>query len=134
MVKLSLYNYWDIKGDDMERSIYAILAIGFVTGLCNGIFGSGGGTILVPAMVFLLGVRENKSHATAIAVILPLSLISSYFYITNGMVDWNLTFQVALGSTLGGYVGSRILNKFSDSTLRKIFGFSMLAASIRMVL
>lgn len=118
----------------MERSIYAILAIGFVTGLCNGIFGSGGGTILVPAMVFLLGVRENKSHATAIAVILPLSLISSYFYITNEMVDWNLTFQVAIGSTLGGYVGSRILNKFSDSTLRKIFGFSMLAAGIRMVL
>jgi uncharacterized membrane protein YfcA len=118
----------------MKKYIIKILLIGFVTGLCNGIFGSGGGTILVPAMVLLLGVKENKSHATAIAVILPLSLISSYFYVANKMVNWNLTFQVAIGSTVGGYIGSRILNKFSDNTLRKIFGFSMLAAGIRMVL
>lgn len=118
----------------MKNNFLKILIIGFLAGLCNGIFGSGGGTILVPAMVFLLGIQENKAHATAIAVILPLSIISSFFYITSNKINWNITYQVAIGSTIGGFIGSRILNKFSDGTLRKIFGFSMIAAAIRMVL
>ncbi|MDF2672659.1 MAG: putative permease [Clostridiales bacterium] len=118
----------------MDKYFLKILIIGFIAGLCNGIFGSGGGTILVPAMVFLLDIRENKSHATAIAVILPLSIISSVFYISSNKVNWNITYQVAIGSTIGGYIGSRILNKFSDVTLRKIFGFSMIAAALRLVL
>lgn len=118
----------------MKKSLIKVLVIGFIAGLCNGIFGSGGGTILVPAMVLILGIRENKSHATAIAVIMPLSVISSFFYISANDVNWNLTYKVAIGSIIGGYIGSRILNKFSDGTLRKIFGFSMIAAAIRMVL
>ena len=51
-------------------------AIGLVTGFANGLFGSGGGTIVVPAMERFLGEEEHKAHATAIAVILPLSLLS----------------------------------------------------------
>lgn len=118
----------------MKKNLMKVLIIGFTAGLCNGIFGSGGGTILVPAMVLILGIRENRSHATAIAVIMPLSVISSFFYISSNKVNWNLTFEVAIGSIIGGYIGSRILNKFSDGALRKIFGFSMIAAAIRMVL
>lgn len=118
----------------MSKHFTKILAIGFIAGLCNGIFGSGGGTILVPAMVFLLGIKENKAHATAIAVIMPLSVISSFFYLLSNKVNWNLTYQVAIGSIIGGYIGSRILNRFSDGALRKIFGISMIAAAIRMVL
>jgi uncharacterized protein len=117
----------------MKAILHKTFLIGLVTGVCNGIFGAGGGTILVPAMVIFLGVKENKAHATAISVILPLSLISSYFYISRGLIDWNLTMKVAAGSIIGGYIGSRILNKFSDCTLRRIFGASMLIAAVRMV-
>lgn len=132
MVKLDLTIL--SKGDEMRKNFIKISLIGLMAGLCNGIFGSGGGTILVPAMVIMLGIKENKAHATAIAVIMPLSVISSFFYISSNKVNWNLTYQVAIGSIIGGYIGSRILNKFSDGTLRKIFGFSMIAAAIRMVL
>jgi len=111
-----------------------IIAIGIVTGFFNGLFGSGGGTIVVPAMTFLLNVKEQKAHATAIAVILPLSIISSFIYFKNNFIDWNLTINVILGSMLGGYIGANILNKFSASVLRKIFGISMIIAAIRMVL
>jgi len=110
-----------------------VLIIGLVTGFFNGLFGSGGGTIVVPAMAFMLGVTEQKAHATAIAVILPLSIISSFVYFRNNLVDWRLTSNVALGSMVGGYIGARILNKFSANALRKIFGISMIIAAIRMV-
>ena len=60
--------------------IYAL--IGLVTGAANGLFGSGGGTIAVPAMVLLLGVEEHRAHATAISIILPLTLLSTFFYVS----------------------------------------------------
>lgn len=116
-----------------SKHIFLIIAIGAATGFFNGLFGSGGGTIVVPAMVFLLEVEEQRAHATAIAVILPLSVISSFVYFNNGLIDWKLTLDVVLGGMVGGYIGAKILNKFSDGMLRKIFGISMIIASIRMV-
>lgn len=110
-----------------------ILSIGLVIGFFNGLFGSGGGTIAVPAMVFLLGIKEQKAHATAISVILPLSILSSFIYMKNNYLDWSLTLNVAIASSIGGYIGSKILNKFSANTLRKIFGASMIIAALRMV-
>lgn len=117
----------------MDKHKIKIILVGFAAGLCNGIFGSGGGTILVPAMVFMLGVKENRAHATAISIILPLSVISSFFYISNNLVDLRLTLKVALFSTLGGYTGSLLLNKCSEGALRKIFGISLIIAAVRMV-
>jgi len=123
------------KGEFMNKKtdILKIILIGIATGFFNGLFGSGGGTIVVPAMVFLLGVKEQKAHATAIAVILPLSIISSFIYAKNNYIDWGLTLNVAMGGIIGGYIGAKILNRFSANALRKIFGISMIIAAIRMV-
>lgn len=118
----------------IKKSLLILSIIGLSTGFVNGLFGSGGGTIAVPAMVFLLGLKEQVAHATAIAIILPLSIISSIIYFKNSFVDWNLTLIVSLGGMIGAYIGAKILNKFSERSLRKIFGISMIAAAIRMVL
>jgi uncharacterized membrane protein YfcA len=108
--------------------------IGLVTGAANGLFGSGGGTIAVPAMVHFLKAEEHKAHATAISVILPLTLVSSVFYISKGYVDWPLTLKVTLGGLAGGFIGAKLLNRFSDKVLRRIFAVFMAAAGIRMIL
>lgn len=111
---------------------YAV--IGVITGAANGLFGSGGGTIAVPAMVLLLGAEEHKAHATAISIILPLTLISAFFYITNHYVDWGLTLKVTLGGVAGGYVGAKLLNICPSNILRKIFAVFMMIAAFRMIL
>lgn len=108
--------------------------IGLVTGAANGLFGSGGGTIAVPAMVLLLGADDHKAHATAISIILPLTVVSSFFYISNNYVDWGLTIKVAIGGLAGGYVGARLLEVCPSKLLRKIFAAFMIIAGIRMMI
>ncbi|WP_096230126.1 sulfite exporter TauE/SafE family protein [Thermoanaerobacterium sp. RBIITD] len=114
-------------------TIYVKLAmLGFITGILNGLFGAGGGTIIVPFMVFLLGIEDHKAHATAISIILPLTILSSLIYIKNGIVDIPLTLNVTIGSVIGGYIGALLLNKVPIKILRKLFGIIMIIASIRM--
>ncbi|MGE5629693.1 MAG: sulfite exporter TauE/SafE family protein [Caulobacteraceae bacterium] len=117
-----------------NKSIIKIILLGIVTGLINGLFGSGGGTLLVPCLVFIMGIEDHKAHATAIAIILPISLISSFIYFRYDVVNWGLTFKVAIGSVLGALLGSSILNRVSVNILRKVFGAFMIIAAIRMVL
>lgn len=119
----------------MSKLIYwiKISAIGFVSGIINGLFGGGGGTILVLALTLILGISQHKAQATAISVILPLSLISSYIYHKNGFTAINVTLQIAVGGIIGSYIGSNILNKISADYLRKIFSFFMIVAAIRMI-
>lgn len=121
----------NIKGDKMKKTI-TLLMLGFITGILNGLFGSGGGTIIVPALVFLFSIEDHKAHSSAIAIILPLTIISSLIYVKNGIYDIPLTIKVGIGSILGGYIGAKLLNLLSSNSLKKIFGAFMIAAAIRM--
>lgn len=106
--------------------------IGIVTGLANGLFGSGGGTVVVPCMEKYLDIDAHKSHATAIAIILPLSVLSAIIYIFKADVPWIETAVVSAGGIAGGFVGAKLLNKISGRWLHIIFGSAMLAAAVRM--
>jgi uncharacterized membrane protein YfcA len=101
--------------------------------MANGLFGSGGGTIAVPAMVLLLDEEEHRAHATAIAVILPLTAVSALLYISNNFINWELTVKVIIGGVIGGYIGAKLLNICPSSVLRKIFAVFMILAAIRMI-
>lgn len=122
----------------MELSNKAIkilkyIGIGITAGVANGLFGSGGGTIAVPAMVFLLEEEEHKAHATALLIILPLTMISAYFYLSKSYVDWNITWKAMVGGVVGGAIGAFLLNKCPSGLLRKIFGTFMIIAAFRMI-
>lgn len=121
-----------IKSKRVLKYIKYII-IGLMTGTANGLFGSGGGTIAVPAMILLLGADDHKAHATAISIILPLTIVSAFFYITNNYVDWGLTVKVILGGITGGYIGARLLNICPAKWLRKIFAVFMIFAALRMM-
>lgn len=107
--------------------------IGSFTGFVNGIFGSGGGTLLVPILNNIVKIEEHKSHATALAIIIFLSSASSIVYISKGTYDIGLTFQVACGSIVGGMVGAKLLSKLTGKCLRISFGIIMIIAALRMV-
>lgn len=110
-----------------------VILIGLVAGIINGLFGSGGGTIIVPALVFILGIEDHKAHATTISIILPLTIISTFIYFKNGAIDFTICLYIALGGIIGGFLGAKLLNKVPKNILRKIFGIFMIIAGIRMV-
>jgi uncharacterized membrane protein YfcA len=107
---------------------------GLITGILNGMFGSGGGTVAVPAMVLLLGEEEHKAHATAISIVLPLTVFSAYFYVRHNFIDWPMTCKVVLGGLVGGLIGAWLLGKCPAKILRKVFGIFMIAAGVRMLM
>ena len=112
------------------------LTIGSITGFANGLFGSGGGTIVVPAMERFLKVEEHKAHASAIAIIFPLSVLSLVIYLwkTELAAVWQIALWASAGGVAGGLVGARLLSKVSGIWLHRIFGAFMLAAAVRMIL
>ncbi len=118
-----------------NRKIYILLSlfIGLFSGFVNGLFGSGGGTIVVPSLVFVLGFAQYKAHATALFIILPLSILSSLIYMLNQSINYPITLKISLGAMVGGYIGAKILNRIPNIYLKKIFGTFMIIAAIRMV-
>jgi uncharacterized membrane protein YfcA len=116
-----------------KLKILKYLGIGIAAGVANGLFGSGGGTIAVPAMVYLLEEEEHRAHATALIIILPLTVVSACFYLSNSYVDWHITWKAMVGGVVGGAIGAFLLNKCSSGLLRKIFGGFMIIAAFRMI-
>lgn len=106
---------------------------GCAVGAVNGAFGGGGGMIVVP---LLTGVGKKPplvAHATAILIILPVSLVSSVVYLVNGLFDTELFMAVGLGVMLGGFLGARLLGKVSPAAATLAFAAVMLAAGLKMI-
>lgn len=110
-----------------------IFVIGLLSGLVNGLLGIGGGTILIPAMVFILAERQHQAHGTSLAIILPTAVISSFVYQARGNLDLMLAAQVAVGGMVGGYIGAKLMNHIPPVTLQKLFGVFMGLAGLRMI-
>ncbi|MDR1533235.1 MAG: sulfite exporter TauE/SafE family protein [Clostridiales bacterium] len=109
------------------------IMIGAAAGFVNGLLGAGGGTILVPALQRFLNIEAHKSHATAIAIIFPLSVISALVYARSGNIDWPAILYVSAGGVAGGVIGAKLLNKITKTSLRKFFSVFMVIAALRMI-
>lgn len=84
-------------------------------------------------MIHLLDVKEHDAHATAIAVILPLSLISVFVYFKSNYFDWETVWKVGMGSVVGAGIGAWLLPRISVKMLSKIFAVFMILAGLRMI-
>ncbi len=106
---------------------------GAVIGFINGFFASGGGIAAVIIMEKALKIETKKAHASALAIILPLSAASLLVYGIKGYIDWELILKVSLGGMLGAVVGAKLLNKLPKKYIKIGFGIVMIAAGWRML-
>lgn len=116
----------------MERGRWKYLAGGSAVGALNGLFGGGGGTVAVP-LLERMGLGTQEAHATAIAVILPISLVSGLIYFFNGLAPLSVLIPVSLGVAAGGFLGARLLGVLPVRAVDLLFGALMLAAGVRML-
>ncbi len=105
------------------------IAIGFI----NALFGAGGGMIAVP-LLRSMGLRQKQAQATAISVILPLSVITCFVYLKRGYVSFSDALPFLPFGVIGAVFGTKLLRKINNSLLKKIFAVFMLWAGIRMVM
>ncbi len=111
-----------------------ILSIcGALIGLVNGFFGGGGGMICVPLLEKVLGLKNKFSHATALVVIFPISLVSALIYVLSGTVETLPFLTVGGGVLLGGILGAFLLKFLPSKIIRIIFAVVMFAGGIRLL-
>ncbi len=114
----------------MKKGRAALL--GLISGVLNGLFGSGGGIAAVPLME-KGGVEPRKSHATSVALIFCLSIAAAIGYYIGGGLDFRTAFSLIPSGLLGAAVGGTLLKKVNNSVLRRIFGVVMIISGVRML-
>jgi len=107
--------------------------IGLTAGVLNGLFGSGGGVAAVP-LLERTGIEQRKCHATSVALIFVLSLVSAGMYALNGRLDVSTALEFIPAGLAGALVGSLLLKKTPNTLLRRIFGVIILISAVRMLM
>ncbi len=111
------------------------LAVGIVAGVFSGLLGIGGGTIIVPALVYLVGMTQHKAQGTILAAFLPpVALLAFLRYYQTGNVDLRVAAFVALGIFIGGYFGAGLSLSLSEVVLKRIFGIFLLVVASQLIL
>jgi len=117
----------------MVQILYIIL--GLIAGVFGGMFGIGGGTILIPALVYLFGLTQHQAQGTTLAIMVaPIGLLAALRYYYSGNVKLNMAGFICLGFFLGGLIGAHFVQDLSDPLLKRLFGIFLLIISIRMIL
>jgi hypothetical protein len=110
--------------------------IGLVSGVTSGLFGVGGGIVMVPAMVLLLSppIRDIKQAVgTSLAVIIPTALIGSYKHFTQGNVDWRTALALAPMAVIGGYCGAWLTTHIAADNLKRAFGGFIILVGVKLL-
>ena len=105
---------------------------GTLCGFLNGFFGSGGGVIAVP-MLEKEGCSPNEAHATSVAVIFLLSMVTALFYGFSGGLDFDGAWKYIPWGVAGAVTGSIFLKKIKAQWLKRLFGGVVTAAAVRML-
>lgn len=122
----------------MKMSVSVLLlliAIGIITGAMAGMLGIGGAIIMIPALVFLVGLSQHDAQGTSLAVMLPpIGIIAAYNYYKVGHV--NIKFALILAATflIGSYFGSKFALAVPQNVLKKIFAVLLLLVAARMLI
>jgi uncharacterized membrane protein YfcA len=110
-----------------------LILIGAATGLASGLLGVGGGFVMVPALVYLLGVPQREANGTSLAVIIPVAIVGAGILGGGHDVNFEVGVALALGAVGGAVIGARLTRRLSDLVLRRAFGVMALAVGIVMI-
>lgn len=117
-------------------TIIVLILIGILAGIIGGFVGVGGGIIIVPALVYFLGLTQHQAIGTSIAVMLPpIGIMAAMNFYRSGDLNFNYAMVIAAAFVIGGYFGSKwsISLKESVHWVKLIFGLIMLYGAVKLI-
>ncbi|MBT3612526.1 MAG: sulfite exporter TauE/SafE family protein [Flavobacteriales bacterium] len=119
----------------MSVSTFIILIIiGLLAGILSGLVGVGGGIIMIPLLIMLLGLNQHQAQGTALfAMLPPIGILAAMNYFKQGYVKWEYAVVIALTFVVGGYLGSKLSLSLPPKTVRRVFGVVMLIGGFKLV-
>lgn len=113
---------------------YKYAVSGAAAGAANGLFGAGGGMILVPLLTRWAGLEDKKAFATSISIIAPLCVVSIVVYCIQGSMDFMQALPYLIGGFLGGLIGGKLFKKVPAKFLHRALGLIIIYGGIRSIL
>jgi uncharacterized membrane protein YfcA len=114
--------------------ILIYLIIGLCAGILSGLIGIGGGIIIIPILVLLLGFTQHEAQGTTLALMVPpVGILAAWTYYKHGHVNLPVACFICIGFLFGGLIGAKIATGITGPILQKIFGGALFLVSLRMI-
>ncbi len=110
-----------------------LVVIGLAAGMLAGLFGLGGGVVIVPALVYLARMPLLGAIGTSLgALLLPVGALGAWSYYRGGHLQWRASLWIALGLFFGAWIGARIAQSMTDASLRRLFAVLLAGVAVKM--
>jgi uncharacterized membrane protein YfcA len=117
------------------QTILLLTSIGLAAGMLSGMDGIGGGMVIVPALVFLLGLSQHQAQGTSLFILsLPVLLLAVMNYWRTGNVNWRFGLVIASTFVIGAFLGSKLTLRLPEAWVKLIFGLLMAYVSFQLIL
>ena len=117
-----------------SASVLTIVLVGIAAGFLSGMFGVGGGILIVPGLVLVAKMDQRIAHGTSLAAVLPISAASLLSYWSHDHVDWRVSGCLAIGALMGAVLGTKLLNVLPHRVLAVAFAGILLVTAVRLFL
>lgn len=117
-----------------SETFLVLIIIGLLAGILGGFVGVGGGIIIVPALIFFLGMTQFQAQGTSLAMMLPpIGILAVMNYAKSDNLNWKYAFILAGAFIVGGYLGSKLSLSLSPVVVKKAFGILMIVAALKLI-
>ena len=115
-------------------TLIILILIGFAAGVLGGVAGVGGGIIIIPALIFLLGMSQFEAQGTSLAMMIPpIGIMAAMNYYKDGYINWKYALVLAVFFVIGGYFGSKWALSIPQNMVKKGFAVFLVLIGIKML-
>jgi uncharacterized membrane protein YfcA len=116
------------------QTVLILLLVGLVSGVLSGLIGVGGGIIIVPALILILGYTQQQAQGTSLGLLLlPVGILAVINYYKKGFIDVRVVLVMSAAFIIGGWLGSKIALNISQTALKRVFAIILVGIAAKML-